>query len=133
MLRKLFFTSLIWALIILILCAIPGGSLPTPPIFNIPNFDKIVHACLYFPLALFLGAEFDLGKKKLLQLAGPLFTMLIIACYGGLIEILQEVLFINRSADIMDFLFDVIGGLAGLAIYYLFFRPFFHRLSERKP
>jgi VanZ family protein len=57
--------------------------------------------------------------------------MLIVAFYGGLIEILQETVFINRSADIMDFLADVIGGLAGLTIYYLFFRPFFHRLSAR--
>jgi VanZ family protein len=87
---------------------------------------------LYFPLAFFLGAEFDLSKKNILRITGPLITMLIVAIYGGLIEILQDRLFINRSADIADFLFDVIGGLAGLTIYYLFFRPFFHRLSVRK-
>lgn len=133
MIRKLFITSLIWALLIMIVCAIPGGSLPKNQLFNIPNLDKIVHACLYFPLAFFLGAEFDLSKKRILPLLGPLITMLIVAFYGGLIEFLQETIFINRSAEIMDFLADVIGGLAGLTIYYLFFRPFFHRLSARKP
>ena len=133
MIRKLFFISLIWALVIFILCAIPGGSLPKNPIFIIPNLDKFVHASLYFPLAFFLGAEFDLSKKNILRIGGPLFTMLIIALYGALIEFLQESIFVNRSADIIDLLFDVIGGLAGLAIYYLFFRPFFHRLSVRKP
>ena len=132
MIRKLFIISLIWALLILILCAIPGGSLPKANLFNIPNLDKIVHACLYFPLAFFLGAEFDLSKNNLLRLAGPAITMLIVALYGGLIELLQEKLFVNRSADMLDFLSDVIGGLAGLAIYYLFFRPFFHRLSARQ-
>lgn len=133
MIRKLFIISLIWALLILILCAIPGGSLPQSPVFNIPYFDKIVHALLYFPLAFFLGAEFDLAKKNIMRLAGPLFTMLIVALYGALIEFLQEYLFINRSSDIVDLFADLIGGLAGLTIYYLFFRPFVHRLSARKP
>jgi VanZ family protein len=132
MIRKLFFISLIWALLILVLCAIPGSSLPRNPMFSIPHLDKYIHALLYFPLAFFLGAEFDLSKKNILRITGPLITMLIVAIYGGLIEILQDRLFINRSADIADFLFDVIGGLAGLTIYYLFFRPFFHRLSVRK-
>ena len=133
MIRKLFIISLIWAILILVLCAIPGDSLPSSPLFNIPNLDKFVHAGLYFPLAFFLGAEFDLSKKRILHLAGPLFTMLFVVLFGGLIEFLQETLFINRSSDIVDLFFDVIGGLAGLTIYYLFFRPFFHRLSARQP
>ncbi len=133
MIRKLFFISLIWALLIFILCAIPGGSLPKSSIFNVPNLDKIVHAALYFPLAFFLGAEFDLSKKNMLRIAAPLLTMLIVVLYGWLIEFLQETIFINRSSDIVDLLADIIGGLTGLAIYYLFFRPFFHRLVERKP
>jgi len=133
MIRKLFIISLIWAVVILILCAIPGNSLPRGRWFHIPNLDKIVHAALYFPLAFFLIAEFDLSKNNILRLTGPLLTMVIVALYGGLIEILQEKFFVNRSSDIVDFFSDVIGGLAGLTIYYLFFRPFFHRLSERKP
>lgn len=133
MIRKLFIISLIWALLIFIACAIPGSTLPRVPLFNIPNFDKIAHTVLYFPLAFFLVAEFDLSKKRLLRLSAPMLVMLIVASYGGLIEFLQDRLFINRSADIADLLSDVIGGLAGLAVYYLFFRPFFHRLSERKP
>ena len=116
---------------ILIVCAVPGGSLPRSPIFSIPHFDKIVHFFLYFPLAFFLGAEFDLSKRTVLRISGPLLTMLIVVLYGGMIELLQENLFINRSSDIADLLADVIGGLAGLAIYYLFFRPFFRRLSAR--
>lgn len=132
MIRKLFIISLIWAILILILCAIPGGSLPMSPLFNIPYLDKIVHVCLYIPLAIFLVAEFDFGKKNILRITGPLITMLIVALYGGLIEILQETLFINRSASILDFLSDVIGGLLGLTLYYLFFRPFFHKWSARK-
>ena len=130
MIRKLFIISLIWAVLILIVCAVPGNDLPSSPLFSIPNFDKLVHAGLYFPLAIFVGAEFDLSRKKWLHFSGPFLTLLIIGLYGGLIEILQAKLFINRSADFDDFLFDMIGGLGGLAIYYLFLRPFFRRLSQ---
>jgi VanZ family protein len=132
MIRKLFIISVGWAILILVLCAIPGNDLPSSPWFRIPQFDKIVHAVLYFPLALMLGAEFDLTGKTWLKILGPLFTMLIVAFYGGVIEILQEKLFINRSADIDDWMFDMIGGLAGLTVYYLFFRPFVKKLSARK-
>jgi hypothetical protein len=52
MIRKLFVISLVWSVLILILCAIPGNSLPKSPLFNIPHFDKFVHAGLYFPLAI---------------------------------------------------------------------------------
>ena len=76
MIRKLFIISLIWALLILVLCGIPGSSFPKAPLFNIPNLDKIIHAGLYFPLAFFLGAEFDLSKKNILRFGGPILTML---------------------------------------------------------
>jgi len=133
MIRKLFIISLIWAILILILSSIPGGSLPKSSLFlNIPHLDKIIHAGLYLPLAFFIVAEFDLSKRAVVRLAGPFLTMLIVSFYGGLIEILQGSLFSNRSADIVDFLADVIGGLIGLTIYFLFFRPFFHKLSEPK-
>jgi len=132
MIRKLLFISLGWSVIILIVCAIPGYDLPKSHLFTIPNFDKIVHAVLYFPLAFMLGAEFDLSRKNWLKLTGPALTMLIVAIYGGVIEILQEKLFISRSADMEDVLFDLIGGLAGLTLFYLFFRPFFRRIAVNK-
>ena len=132
MIRKLFIISFIWALLIMIVCAIPGGSLPKVSGFNIPHFDKMVHAFLYIPLTFFLGAEFDLSKRTYLRIGGPFITMLIIAAYGGLIEILQGTIFINRSADIADFLADVAGGLFGLTLYHLFFRSFFRKLFSDK-
>ena len=37
---KILATGLIWSVLILILCAIPGDSLPSKPFLNIPHFDK---------------------------------------------------------------------------------------------
>lgn len=133
MIRKLFIISLIWAILIFIVCAIPGNDLPKVPFLRIPNFDKIAHAVLYFPLAIFILAEFDLSSRLFLRLAGPVLTMFIIAIYGGLIEISQQLFFVNRSAEIADFFFDLIGGLSGLLFYYLFLQALFKRLARKNP
>jgi VanZ family protein len=133
MIRKLFIISLIWAILIFIVCAIPGSDLPKPSFLRIPHFDKIAHAILYFPLAIFILAEFDLASRLFLKLAGPVFTMIIIAIYGGLIEICQEFIFISRSAEIADFFFDLIGGMSGILFYYLFLQALFQRLNRKRP
>ena len=132
MIRKLFIISLIWAILIFIACAIPGNDLPKTSLFRIPHFDKIAHAILYFPLAIFILAEFDLSPRLALKFAGPVLTMIIIALYGGLIEICQEFIFTSRSAEIADFFFDLIGGMSGILFYYLFLQAFFQRLNRKK-
>lgn len=129
MIRKLLILSLIWAVLILIVCAIPGGTLPERPLFNIPHFDKIVHMILYIPLAILVGGMCNLSERKWFRITGPLLTMMIIVFFGALIEFLQEFLFVNRSAELFDLLADVCGGLAGLVVYYLFLRTRFRRLQ----
>jgi len=131
MIRKLFIISLAWAIIILILSGIPGDDLPKHTFFNIPNLDKWIHALLYFPLAVFISAEFNLSKKLFWIISGPFLTMFIVAVYGGGIEFAQKYIFIHRSADPIDFLFDILGGLFGIAFYFLFLQSWFKRLSSK--
>ncbi len=131
MIRKLFIISIIWAFLILVLCAIPGNDLPKSPVFRIPNFDKIIHAVLYFPLAILIIPVFDLSRRFFIHLSAPVLTILIIAIYGGFIEIAQDLVFRNRSADIADLLFDLIGGLSGILVYYLFIRSLFKKWRTR--
>ena len=132
MIKNLLIISILWALLILVVCAIPGSSLPKTSLINIPYFDKWVHAGLYFPLAIILTAQFDISGNWVMKMMGPFFTLLILVVYGGLIEIAQDKLFVNRSADVADLLFDLFGSLFGVLVYYLFFRPWFKKISHRK-
>lgn len=127
MLKKLFFISIVWAVIILVLSAIPGSSLPRTPLLNIPYLDKWVHAALYFPLALSLTAVFDLSKKLFFRFSAPFLALVIVGVYGGLIELAQDYLFVERAADLIDLVFDLLGGLFGIACYYLFLRSWFKK------
>ena len=62
---------------------------------------------------------FDLASNKLLKNTAALLTVLIASLYGGLIEIAQDKLFINRSGDIFDFLADLAGAIIAIIVYYL--------------
>ena len=52
-----------------------------------------------------------------LKIKAKLYSLLICIFYGGLIEILQGTIFIERSADWFDFLADGVGSLVGLLLY----------------
>ncbi|MBT3242679.1 MAG: VanZ family protein [Bacteroidetes bacterium] len=132
MLRKLLLISIIWAAIILVLCALPGDNLPKSKISIIPHFDKLVHMGLYFPLSFLFIAVFDLSRLSVLRSLGPILTLGLVGIYGGFIELAQENLFVHRSAELLDFIFDLIGGLLGILTYYILFRKLFHRISMQK-
>ncbi len=119
MLRNLLIISSIWTIIILIMSGIPGSSLPSTSFQGIPHFDKIVHVGLYFPLSFFIMAELSLAKKSTIKKYSSLFSLLVVAMYGGSIELAQDYIFIQRSADWMDFASDLFGGLLGIIFYYL--------------
>lgn len=133
MIRKLFVISLLWAVLILIMSGLPGNSLPQSSLWSIPQFDKIVHMCLYFPLGFFLTAEFRVNHVNYLKKWSIPITLFIVALYGGLIEIGQDYLFYQRSADWFDFFSDIVGGALGIAFFYLLGNKlllFAHSLSK---
>ncbi len=130
MLRNLVIISIAWSVVILILSGLPGDSLPETKVALIPHFDKLVHMGMYFPLAFFLIAEFDLSRKQGLVKWAAVLTLMIVGVYGGIIEMAQDFIFVHRSADAIDFLFDMLGGVLGLLCYYILFRKAFRRWAR---
>ena len=109
---------MLWALIILILCGIPGRDIPHISFLELLSFDKFVHASIFFVFALLLirGLSLQTTFEKLNQrpkMIAPLFCIL----YGGLMEIMQGTLFEGRSADIFDFIANSVGCMLAVAFY----------------
>ncbi len=102
------FTFLI-AIGILYLCLIKPPSISLP-IFQIPHWDKIVHAIMYICLSLAMSFEAKY-KNNLIKLL-PIF--IISTTFGGVVEILQ---YFNppRTASWGDLLADAIGSALPLA------------------
>ena len=109
-----FWKPALWLIIILILSLIPGNKLPGIPIF--PHFDKVVHAAMYFGLAILMI------KPLRENIASRYYFWAILICFviGSLVELFQEYLAINRSGSLHDEMANVAGALLGLLFYHYF-------------
>ena len=108
----LFIKPFIWLIFIAVLSLMPAEDLPKVPMWNLPQFDKLVHFTMYFILAVLLAKP--LIKLELLVWSIVLFISVLI---GGLIEILQFAITNYRSASWFDFLADITGAIIGLLAY----------------
>lgn len=137
MLKRIFKYSwlpAIIAIVIFYLCCIISSDDVPDDIFNfiIPT-DKIVHFLMYFGLAGVASFNYIYIKKgKIIILKLIVFAILIPILYGGLIEIIQDRYFPERSGDWYDFLADALGALATLPFSF-WFRNFLleRQLSEQ--
>lgn len=140
--------TILFACIIFYLCVM---QLPdkTPPAFQVPDFDKIVHILMYFGLTGILFTEYFkhnqtftwsqtwnfLVKRKTTSDARPspistthyLLLSLLPLFYGGAIEIIQEKFTTTRSGDWLDFLADFVG----VSLSFLLFLVVKHNRCNR--
>ena len=81
----------------------PAGDVPSAP----PGVDKVVHVALFLALA-------ATGRWAGLR-AAVLLPALVVYAAGS--EVLQGLSGIGRSASVLDWAADVVGVLAGLALW----------------
>lgn len=105
---KYLMPSIMWAAFILIASLLPASSFPK---VNIVDFDKVVHAGIYFVLIFFLWLYFH--KKR--NISPELFLILCTGCiiFGITIEILQHTLTKTRHFD----WYDVIANTFGVVLF----------------
>lgn len=112
---KFSWKAIIWAVFVFIISAIPGKIIPPVEILNA---DKFVHLLIYFIQTILLVAAFEKQNPGPAIPAKSLFVSFCIsASYGGIIEILQDYCFINRSGNIPDFIANSIGALVAVITY----------------
>jgi glycopeptide antibiotics resistance protein len=110
--------AMLWALLILILCGIPGRDIPHISFLELLSFDKFVHAGIFFVLVLFTIRGFLLQTMiRFLQTNAKIVATTFCIIYGGLLEVMQGTLFQERSADMFDFIANSFGVLVGLMMY----------------
>jgi VanZ family protein len=125
--------GIVWAVIILVLLGLPPNDLPDTSFLNIPHKDKIIHAGLFLILVVLLARGFALQDTfAALSKHFLLISFFISIAYGALTEILQGTIFTGRTADIFDFIFDLIGSIAGLLIFLLLKRKLVGQKIKKK-
>ncbi len=106
--------SILWAILILALCLLPGKDLPS---FTIFEFDKIVHFGIYVVLALLMYYGWNKQNTFPSLQENTITKILIITfTYGFAVEVAQELLTADRHFDILDALANAGGAVAGSII-----------------
>ncbi len=122
---------MLWALLILVLCGIPGRDIPHISFLELLSFDKFVHAGIFFVLILLTVRGFLLQTTFLkLQQNPKLIAFIICVIYGGLLEIMQGTLFEQRTASVFDFIANSFGASVGLLFYNQIEKTFLIRIIK---
>jgi VanZ family protein len=110
--------AMLWALIILILCGIPGRDIPHISFLELLSFDKFVHSGVFFVLTVLTIHGF-LQQSTFVFITQKAKATAIIICilYGGVLEIMQGTMFEERSADVYDFIANSFGCFLGALFY----------------
>ncbi len=112
--KPLLLIAIFYSCFISVLFFIPSQDLPK---VHFSALDKIVHSLIYFILVnlwmlyLYIKNDFQFNNKWILIL------LLSVLLYGIIIEILQGLLTISRSADIFDVAANFIGSLIGIFFF----------------
>ncbi|MDP1726119.1 MAG: VanZ family protein [Bacteroidota bacterium] len=110
--------AILWALFVLFLCGINGSNLPDLHFDFVLGIDKIAHMFLFGLQAWFiLKASYKNHDKSYFVYA--VTATVISSLYGILIEVLQGVLFINRTFDYADMLANAMGAFLSIPFGYL--------------
>jgi len=104
-----------WTLLILMLSGFPGDQFERS---EIENADIFVHAFLYAVLFFLLSVGF-LKQSSFNRL--KVFTLrkvfILTVSYGALIEVMQATIFVNRSFQLSDIVFNTVGAIMGFACF----------------
>ena len=95
-----------------------GAFTPSEVSYSIPHLDKLLHLLAF----LLLSFTLDLSSKRNFKSSPDLILVLVF--FAGFIEVVQSFLYF-RSAELLDFAFDLIGILV-----YMIFAPKIRRESK---
>ena len=106
--------SVLWAILIFVLCATPGQYLPSEKWLELIAFDKFVHATIFFIL-LSLGflKAFKHHQSSFVFVMSFIFAFF----YGAILEFMQANYFSNRSADFYDIAANTAGSVIAVLVF----------------
>jgi len=108
------YVPIVWTVIIGTLCCLPGKVLPNESGFRIPQFDKLVHICMFGGFVFLWNLYLSKRTTAMNVLLKGFFIFFVIGnIYGVGMEYAQKYWIPGRDYDLADIIADMIG--AGLA------------------
>lgn len=104
--------AIAWAFVILVLCLMPGKALPEWNWIALLDLDKLVHAGLFFVLAVLLAQAFVSNGAPLRYI---FWACIISIAYGFATEFMQGLDALGRRTDLNDMIANSTGALLAAA------------------
>lgn len=103
-----------------VLSLLPNENLPR---VEITRVDLVAHFLLYMVFTILLINGNRIESKYILFKKYAVLTALVVSItYGGIIELIQGIGWLNRSADWFDFGMNAVGSLIGVIIYFIAYK-----------
>jgi len=113
---KFYIPVLLWALVILVIIAIPGNYIPKPSgLWESISPDKILHFGLFAPLSYLLAWGIYKNNKPSKQVI--IIPLIFGIIYAILTEMLQYYIIQGRNGNLFDAIADIIGVSLGLILF----------------
>lgn len=126
-----------YPLSLLLLCVIlylslfrPSDDIQLPRLFE--HMDKVAHFLMYAALSAVVWFEYYRAHSNIRYLRMLAVTFLVPALFSGAMEYLQGWITDYRSADIVDFLFNVAGALAANVICLFVVQPLLGKKNKKR-
>jgi VanZ family protein len=116
---KLYYKSIVWAIIIMIILFTPGNKIPHPSILNFANSDKLIHFVIFIILGYILLFETWAIKFRILNRQIVILAIVAIG-FGAFTELIQQYFAYERQGSFFDLLADVAGICMAYAIFFAF-------------
>ncbi|MGO4289416.1 VanZ family protein [Chitinophaga sp. RAB17] len=113
---RYFAPAIIWIILILVVCTLPGNDIPSNSFLDKIHFDKFVHFGLFGGIVLFLSLGIY-KQKKYISPRTLVLLVIVAAGYGLAIEFIQKYWAIGRSFDMYDVVADTLGAIAGVWVF----------------
>ncbi len=96
----------------------------------ISGMDKVAHVCMYAGFCIVLWFEYFRSHRVMNVKRLFVGAFLCPILFSGVVEIIQGCLTENRSADWLDFLFNVVGVSAAAVVSVFVTRPLVNRYRK---
>jgi ABC-type transporter Mla maintaining outer membrane lipid asymmetry permease subunit MlaE len=107
--------SIIWGLIILLLCTIPGNKINKVALLELRHIDKFLHFLMYFIFSLILYLDLRKYINSLKnKYFGYLYIFFISLVWGVIIELIQYYILSYREGSVADIIANIGGILTGI-------------------
>ena len=109
------YQGIAWAFFILVLCGLPGSQFEKSKLMHA---DAVIHLFLYAVLFFLLSVGF-IKQTTFHQLKRSTLrkVFVITVVYGVLVEFLQGTVFIERSVEVSDMVFNAMGSFIGMIVF----------------